>query len=141
MMPAERVLEAARGWLGTPFLPGACQRGRGCDCGSFLAGVFADAGVIEPLALGKYDYLAPAMRGDAFYSDLVSLHARAVSEPRPGDIVMYLMGRAYSHAALVVEWPRAVMHACRESGVTMARGDGGRLRGRAPLFFRMNGLI
>lgn len=139
MTPRERVVAVAREWLGTPFLPGECRKGRGCDCGSLLAGVFAEAGVIEPLALGKYDYLAPAMKGDPGYVELVRQHAEEIHESLaiPGDIVLYRLGRAFSHSALIVEWPRFVIHADGRQGVVAAHGRAGRLGRHERLFFRM----
>lgn len=137
-----RVVAVAREWIGTPFLAGECLKGRGCDCGSLLAGVFAEAGVIQPLPLGKYDHLAPCMKGDAFYLARIASLADEVHESRaqPGDIVVYRIGRAYSHAALIVHWPESVIHADGRRGVTAAHGSTGRLGGRERLFFRMRGV-
>ncbi|MDE2102352.1 MAG: C40 family peptidase [Patescibacteria group bacterium] len=142
MTQRERVIAVAREWVGTPFLPGNCVKGRGCDCGTLLAGIFAEAGVIEMPDLGKYDYLAPCMRGSGFYIELVERYADQISErgALPGDIVMYVMGRTLSHAALVIEWPRAVLHATKGRGAVMASGRAGMLTGRERSFFRMRGI-
>lgn len=142
MTSRERIVAVAREWIGTPFLAGECRKGRGCDCGSLLAGVFAEAGLIEPLELGKYDHLAPCMKGDAFYLARIASVAEEVHETRaqPGDIVIYRLGRAYSHAALIVDWPLSVIHADARRGVIAAAGSTGRLAARERLFFRMRGL-
>lgn len=38
------VTEAARGWIGTPFVLGAALRGVGCDCLGLIRGLSADLG-------------------------------------------------------------------------------------------------
>lgn len=138
----DKVCAIGREWIGTPFLPGNCTKGRGCDCGSFLAGVFAEAGVIELPALGPYNYLGPAMRGDGFYVETIRRYADSIGEgaAKPGDVVLYVLGRAPSHAALVIDWPRAVIHATAQHGVVLASGVGGMLHHRPRGFYRMRGL-
>lgn len=139
----ERVVQVAREWIGTPFQAGCdAVKGRGCDCGSFLAAVFAEAGAIASPDLGQYDYLAPCMNGDPFYIARISEHADLIRESQaaPGDIVVYRMGRGFSHAALVADWPREVIHAAQPRGVTVAHGALGRLGGRPRLFYRMRAL-
>lgn len=37
-----RVVEAARGWLGTPYVHQACLKGKGCDCVGLVRGVFRE---------------------------------------------------------------------------------------------------
>lgn len=139
----ERVVQIAREWIGTPFLAGECRKGRGCDCGSLIAGVMAEAGAIVDMpALGKYDHLAPAMRGDGFYLAQMRDFALGIHESRiqPGDIVMYRLGRAFSHAAIICDWTREVIHAVSGQGVIASHGCAGRLAGHQRLFFRMKGI-
>lgn len=135
------VVRIAQEWLRTPFLPRACAKGRGCDCGSFLAGVYAEAGVLPALALGRYDYAGPALRGDDVYLRTALAHADAIPEAaiQPGDFVLYRMGRAFAHGALVVRWPHFVLHAVRGAGVIGADGVGGMLRGRERQAFALKG--
>ena len=64
--------------------------------------------------------------------------AREITEAEvgAGDIVLYRVGRAYAHAAIVVDWPRAVIHAHKLSGkvVEMPAFDAD-MQGRKVRFF------
>lgn len=65
--------------------------------------------------------------------------ARPISDPQPGDVVVYRFGRAYSHAGIVLDWPN-IIHAYRPEGVVvMGHGLGGALADRERLFYRWNG--
>lgn len=134
------IAAVARGWLGTPFIGGCWPpaKGRGCDCGGLIAGVLAEAGVLPLPAPGAYDWRAPWGRGDSLYLDLVAAKMAEISaaRARAGDVVLYRMGRGWSHGAVVLEWPRAVIHATPGLGVTVQHAHGGRLARRAHRAFR-----
>ncbi len=134
-----RVVEVAKSWLRTPYFPCAQIKGRGCDCGSFLAGVYAEASIIEHIELGNYDWMAAWAKrdGDAMYLKEILGRGQEIAEADagPGDVVMYRIGRGWSHAAIVIDWPRAVIHAVRQQGVMVTRGDVGMLKLRGHRFF------
>ena len=50
----ERVIAAARGWLGTPYHDQASVRGVGCDCLGLVRGVWRELYGAEPLPLPPY---------------------------------------------------------------------------------------
>ena len=56
MKPAdpERVIAAARGWLGTPYHDQASLRGVGCDCLGLARGVWREVVGPEPFPIPAY---------------------------------------------------------------------------------------
>lgn len=47
-MDAASVVECARTWIGTPYVPQAQVKGAGCDCAGFVVGVGKELGLIPP---------------------------------------------------------------------------------------------
>jgi len=139
----DKVIAIAREWLGTPYQARQCARGRGCDCGSLLLGIFTEAGLVTKKHSLDYDWLAPWARrgGDALYVGSILEHCREIKpeEVKPGDVALYHIGRGWSHAALVIEWPSIVIHAIRSGGVVQSTGSTGPLAGRERRFFSPRG--
>jgi NlpC/P60 family putative phage cell wall peptidase len=105
------VVAEARSWLGTPYHHAARLKGVGCDCLTLLAEVFARAGMVAPIELPHYPPDWHLHRGAERYALGVLRHAAEVEgPPLPGDIVLWRFGRAFSHGAIVVQWP-LVIHA------------------------------
>lgn len=127
-------------WIGTPFIGGCSPavRGRGADCASFLAAVLAECGCLETARIAPYDWCSPWARGDSRYADSLAAVCQEVGVPEPGDIALFWAGRGWSHAGLVLDYPR-VIHADRRLGVTVASAAEGFLRGRRARFFRPGG--
>ena len=50
----ERVVAAARGWLGTPYHDQASVRGVGCDCLGLVRGVWRELYGPEPVPIPPY---------------------------------------------------------------------------------------
>ncbi|MBX9759154.1 MAG: C40 family peptidase [Beijerinckiaceae bacterium] len=53
-MPRERIVAAARTWIGTPYLHQASLKGAGCDCLGLVRGVWRDLYGEEPEDTGAY---------------------------------------------------------------------------------------
>lgn len=49
-----RIVQAARGWLGTPYRHQASARGAGCDCLGLIRGVWREVHGAEPLPIPPY---------------------------------------------------------------------------------------
>jgi NlpC/P60 family putative phage cell wall peptidase len=49
-----RIVSAARGWIGTPYMHQASLRGVGCDCLGLLRGVWREVMGAEPVAPPAY---------------------------------------------------------------------------------------
>ena len=116
------VIKAAVSWLGTPYHDMGRVKGVGVDCAQLLAAVYEEAGIIEHTDTGYY---SPQ---HFFHSDCEKLepyvgrYAKQIDEDRalPGDVVLYKIHRVYAHAAIVVDWPREIIHAHKQSGKVVA---------------------
>lgn len=123
------VVAEIRTWIGTPYHHMACVKGAGVDCAMILKAAFEGAGLVEPFTVPKYthdwhfhqnreayigmitEYLTETTTGD------LTLEERASDpefKPLPGDIIMFKIGRTYSHGCMVTEWP-FVVHATHGS--------------------------
>jgi cell wall-associated NlpC family hydrolase len=123
----DKIVTEAKSWIGTPYRGWSRVRGVGVDCGQLLAGVYVNAGFLPAdIELPKYYSLSVAQHKESTeYIDLVSKHMREIPEAEalPGDTVVYKLGLAFAHAAIVVEWPNFVIHAFAHGGVRGASGD------------------
>jgi cell wall-associated NlpC family hydrolase len=122
------VVAEAETWLGTPYHHEARIKGHGVDCAQILVGVFANVGLIEPVALPHYPADWNLHRDEERYLDILARYTREIEAPvlcplgvaasqpgasrsvLPGDIVVWKFGRCFSHGAIVVAWP-FVIHA------------------------------
>ena len=103
----------------------------GVDCGQLLYGVFHSLGYIPALDLPRDYSLQIAQHQESLeYVELVSRFMREIPEAEalPGDVVVYKLGKAYAHAAIVIEWPSYLIHAVGRHGVSGAHGT------KTPLF-------
>jgi cell wall-associated NlpC family hydrolase len=125
----EKLVHETKSWIGTPYRGWSRVKGPkgGVDCGQILAGVYINAGFLAPeIDLPKYYSLSVAQHKESTeYIDLIRKYFREVPEAEalPGDIVVYKLGLAFAHAALIVEWPAFVVHAFAHGGVRGASGD------------------
>lgn len=91
MIAREAIIEAARTWIGTPYLHQASLRGEGCDCLGLVRGVWRDVCGVEPQETGAYtpDW-AEATRqerlADAGFRHLVHI---GVQDFVQGDVLLF----------------------------------------------------
>ncbi len=121
----ERIVAAARGWIGTPYRHQAALKGVGCDCLGLLVGVWREFG---GEANGRRDAVLPgrtillppytpdwaeAMARETFAEGLrAHLEEIEVSAAREGDLVLFRW-RAHlpaKHAAILTA-PGRMVHA------------------------------
>jgi NlpC/P60 family putative phage cell wall peptidase len=121
------VIAEAQAWLRTPYHSGASVIGVGCDCLTFPAAVYAAVGAIPPQTIPYYPPDWHLHRDDERYLEGVRKVASEVPAPLPGDFVLWRIGRALAHGAIVIAWPR-VIHAVVGIGVTEGHGDAPALR-------------
>jgi cell wall-associated NlpC family hydrolase len=113
----QRVVDVARGWLGTPYHTGARVKGQGADCITFVAGTFADAEVTPHIDIPPYSsqwHLHHSV--EKYLNGLLQYTHEIEGPPKPGDIALWKFGRCFSHGAIVIRWPQ-VMHAYVGSSV------------------------
>ena len=121
------VLEA-REWIGTPYHDHASVKGLngGVDCAQLIACVFANVGLIEPLAIPYYSPQQFLHSDAEDYMRTVESFARQIdeTEAEPGDVVLYRLGRAFGHGAIIIDpgWPN-IIHAWAPARMVV-RGHG-----------------
>ena len=116
------VITAARTWLRTPFHHGASVKGHGVDCLHFIAAAYREAGVVSVTDIPSYQWQWNLNRGAETYLEGILRYAHEVESPQPGDIALWKIGRCFSHAAVVIDWPH-VIHAVTGYGVVEENVD------------------
>jgi cell wall-associated NlpC family hydrolase len=106
------VVEAAGGWIGTPYLYGGTTR-VGVDCSGFVLNVFR-----------TIDRSMPRQSQDqASVGEGVDL-----SSARPGDLVFFnTSGAGVSHVGIMLDYPEFI-HASTSRGVTVSSLESGYYR-------------
>jgi len=58
------------------------------------------------------------------YISIIEKYMREIpeSEVKPGDVVVYKLGLAFAHAAIIVKWPEHVIHSLEREGVHAGHG-------------------
>lgn len=124
MIDRQDIVTSARSWVGTPYHHMARVKGAGVDCGQLLIKAFSDAGYAKDFDPGFYTCDWHLHRDENVYLGFVEQYFdRAPDDtelplsqreltyvPLPGDIIMFKVGRCYSHGAIVSEWPN-IIHA------------------------------
>lgn len=123
----ENIVKVAKSWYGTPYRGWTCVKGVGADCGQLLKGVFMEAGIQPPDGIPTpKDYALDIAqhRASTEYKDTIEKYMREIpeSEVKPGDVVVYRLGLAFAHAAIVVKWPDHIIHSLKREGVTAGHG-------------------
>ena len=122
----QNIVKVTESWYGTPYRGHSCLKGAGVDCAQLLKGVFVEAGHLrEDIPLPKdYSLQVSQHRHDTEYIETVERYMREIpeSEVLPGDVVVYKLGLAFAHAAIIKSWPEHVIHALERDGVTGGHG-------------------
>jgi len=101
-----RLIAAARGWIGTPYLHQAATRGAGCDCLGLVRGLWREIYGTEPEAVPPYspDWSEPQGQEALWAAALRHLRpvASPVPGPVPGDVLLFRMrdGAVAKHLGL-----------------------------------------
>src|ERR1041385_6391166 len=106
------IVAVAQTWMGTPYHPGGRIKGVGCDCGTLIAGVYENAGVIPHMEITPYPPDWHKNRKSEEYIAYILRHGHLVdvASKKPGDVGLWKFGLVRSHGAIIVEWP-LVIHA------------------------------
>lgn len=112
------VVAEARSWLGTPYHHRAAIRGVGVDCALLLLEAFASAQIIDRFDVDPYTCDWHLHRGEERYLNHVEGFTRRLDLPGeeirhfpkdfsldPATILMWRVGRTYSHGGIVTTWP------------------------------------
>jgi NlpC/P60 family putative phage cell wall peptidase len=87
---SQRLVQAARAWVGTPYLHQASLKGAGCDCLGLVRGVWREVHGSEPLPIPPYtpDWSEP--QGDERLWRAAHALLRK-GRGRPGDLLLFRM--------------------------------------------------
>lgn len=123
----EHIIQVAESCYGTPYRGWSCVKGAGFDCGQFLKYVYLEAGHNFPDGIPTpeiYSLQVAQHREDPTYRNIVETYMQEIpeSEVKPGDVVVYKIGKAFAHAAIIKQWPNHIIHVLEHYGVTGGHG-------------------
>lgn len=110
-----RIIAAARAWLGTPYVHQASAKGGGCDCLGLIRGVWREVfAAPEPEAPPPYtpDWAEVSGEETLFHAAQRHLDRVPLDAFEPGDVVLFRMapGAPMKHAAILTA-PDRIIHA------------------------------
>lgn len=102
---ADRVVAAARSWIGTPYHHQASVRGAGCDCLGLVRGVWRDVFGSDAEAPPPYSRDWAEAGGCETMLAAAGRHLAAIDRAQiaPGDVVIFRLrpGCVAKHAAII----------------------------------------
>ncbi|MCJ7873737.1 peptidase [Marinovum sp. 2_MG-2023] len=92
-IPASKVVAAARGWIGTPYLHQTSVRGAGCDCLGLLRGVWREVQGAEPEIPPAYtrDWSEPQGQERLWRAAAQHLCPKPLDSAGAGDVLLFRM--------------------------------------------------
>ncbi len=119
----KRFVDAALSYLDTPYHHAARIKGVGIDCATLLVMAGYEAGLVDQIKLPEYSPQWMLHRSEELYLQILNEHCREIEPPaRSGDIAIWKIGRTFSHAAIVIEWPQ-IVHAVMNRKVATDDAD------------------
>ena len=104
----EKVVEVARSWLRTPYHHMGRIKGVGVDCAMLPAEVYREAGCVPHIEQEFYPMDWHLHQSAERYLNKVLEYATETTDPKPGDFVIYQVGRTFAHGAIIVDWPLVI---------------------------------
>ena len=114
-----KVIDAAKSYLRTPYVHRGRVRGAGVDCATLICLCYEQVGLIEPFELPSYSAQWGHHTEGQNYLEWFMRHSKETDEALASDVVMFQLGRVWSHAGIVIDWP-IIIHARDPSGVEYA---------------------
>ena len=131
------IVAEARSWIGTKYAHRGRAKGRdgGIDCAQSIYMIYRACNLCPEMPLTEYTPDFFMHRGVEQYMQTVLGYCREVTEPQPGDIALFKIGRIFAHGGIVTQWPD-IIHADRKARLVLEdRADQSWLRGRQVKFF------
>ena len=90
-MMGDRIVSAARQWLGTPYLHQASLKGVGCDCLGLVRGVWRDVYGAEPEQPPPYSSDWAEASAQETMAEAARRHCREIpcTDVMPGDLLLF----------------------------------------------------
>ena len=122
-----RVVQAARGWIGTPYVHQASRKGAGCDCLGLIRGLWRELYGAEPELPPAYtmDWSEPQGAEALWQAAARHLAAKPLSDAAPGDVILFRMREGSVAKHLGVQASLSELRA--------APGPAGRVRSARPV--------
>lgn len=142
MTTRSAICAEARSWLRTPYHHHGDIKDVGVDCAMILVRVYSAVGLtphdFDPRPYAQDWHLHHT---EEKYLGFVNAYATEVSIPLPGDIALWRFGRAYSHAAIILDTDGTILHAYKDAQmVVLGNLSETTLSKREHKFFRVNGI-
>ena len=92
-MTGARIVAAAQGWIGTPYLHQCSTKGAGTDCLGLLRGVWREVIGPEPETVPAYtqDWAEPSGEEVLLRAALRHLRPKPLADEAPGDVLLFRM--------------------------------------------------
>lgn len=104
---SERIVIAARGWIGTPYRHQCAQRGAGSDCLGLLRGIWREVLGDEPERVPAYSMDWSEPQGEERLWAAASRHLipSPLNEDVSGDVVLFRMraGSVAKHLGIIAQ--------------------------------------
>lgn len=128
---SQRVVDAARACLGTPFYHQGRVAGIGLDCIGLVIHAVKQVG----LAVEDVDDYGREPQGDTLHHALISHGFVVVDDIVPGDVLLFRFNGAPQHVGLAVSWD-AMVHSYAPIGRVVETGLGETWRRRISGIYR-----
>ena len=116
------VIAEAMTWLGTPWRHMARLKGVGVDCANLPIAVYGACGLIAPFEPSPYPRDWHIHKREERIVPVVERFGREIDpgDAQMADLLVFRIGRVFSHCAIVLEPGRRGVHASvRERAVTL----------------------
>lgn len=97
------ILAEARSWLGTPFHHKGRIKHVGVDCGGFIYEVYSKFFPLKPFPSSYAEDWALHRDNNEIYLDFIKDYVVEIAAPIPAGLVMFQVGRAFSHGTIYTE--------------------------------------
>lgn len=89
----DRIVAAARGWIGTAYVHQAACKGAGCDCLGLVRGIWREIYGQEPEQVPAYslDWSEPQSEERLWQAALRHLQAKPLDQVAIGDVILFRM--------------------------------------------------
>lgn len=90
---ANRVVDTARGWIGTPYRHQGSCKGAGADCLGLVRGVWREIMGAEPERVPTYtlDWSETRKTEDLWQAAMRHFQPKSLNEQAPGDLLLFRM--------------------------------------------------
>ena len=121
------LIKEATEWLGTKYHTGGRVKQGGCDCGTFLAGVYENTGLLPHIEIPYYpEDIACHCAEPRYLNMILDYHEKVLDGTRKaGDVLMFkFAGSKVPHHAAFVYNDELMIHSYTRQGVILSNMKG-----------------